>query len=160
MITFRRITEFPRGTIYEILQDAYSYDFRNKEIWDDNWRESDAFLYDNPNIADKYGLVICIDDNPIGFVVWDPRHSPDYVEIGHNGIRTQYKRKGYGHIQLEEALRRIKEYEGLKRIIVCTNSNLIAPKNYESVGFTLYDKKPNDTDSAFSGDYLYYEIVL
>ena len=38
----------------------------------------------------------------------------DYVEIGHNGIREKYKRQGYGHKQLEEALRRIKEYEGLK----------------------------------------------
>ena len=59
-----------------------------------------------------------------------------------------------------EAVRRIKEYEGLKRIIVCTNSNLVAPKNYESVGFQLYDRKPNESESAFTGDYLYYEIIL
>lgn len=59
-----------------------------------------------------------------------------------------------------EAVRRIKEYEGLKRIIVCTNSNLVAPKNYESVGFQLYDRKPNESESAFTGDYLYYEIVI
>ena len=37
--------------------------------------------------------------------------------------------------QLSEAIRRIKEYEGLKEIRVRTNSNLIAPRNYESVGF-------------------------
>ena len=60
----------------------------------------------------------------------------------------------------EEALRRIKEYEGLKRIIVCTNSNLTAPKNYESVGFALYDRKLNETESAYTGDYLYYEILF
>ena len=92
-----------------------------KKIWDSSWKESDDFFYDNPEIAEKYGLITCIDD---------------------------------------EALRRIKEYEGLKRIIVCTNSNLVAPKNYESVGFRLYDRKPNATESAFTGDYLYYEIVL
>ena len=63
-------------------------------------------------------------------------------------------------MQLEEAIRRIKEYEGLQRIIVCTNSNFIATKNYESVGFKLYDRKKNDTESAYSGDYLYYEIIL
>ena len=83
----------------------------------------------------------------------------DYVEIGHNGIREKYKRQGYGHRQLEEAVRRIKKYKGLKRIIVCTNSNLAAPKNYESVGFTLYDRKPNETESTYTGDYLYYEIM-
>lgn len=44
-------------------------------------------------------------------------------------------------MQLAEAVRRIKEYDGLQRIIVCTNSNLIAPKNYESVGFKLYNRK-------------------
>ena len=62
--------------------------------------------------------------------------------------------------RLKEALRRIKEYDNLKRIIVCTNSNLVAPKNYESVGFKLYDRKKNNTESAYTGDYLYYEIVL
>ena len=63
---------------------------------------------------------------------------------------------GYGHKQLEEAIRRIKKYDGLKRIIVCTNNNLVAPKNYESVGFTLYNRKTNETESAYVGDYLYY----
>ena len=27
-------------------------------------------------------------------------------------------------------------------------------------GFQLYDRKPNETESAFTGDFLYYEIVL
>ena len=68
MIEFRKFTEFPRGTLYDILQDAYSFDSRNKEIWDENWHESDDFFYDNPNIADHYGLVTCVDGVPIGFV--------------------------------------------------------------------------------------------
>lgn len=160
MIEFRKFTDFPRGTLYDILQDAYSFDLRNKEIWDVNWRESDDFFYDNPEIADKYGLVTCVDEYPIGFVTWDPRNIPEYVEIGHNGIRCAYKRKGYGQMQLQEAIRRIKSYNGLKRIIVCTNENLVAPRNYESVGFKLYDRKTNNSDSAYTGDYLYYEIKL
>lgn len=160
MLEFRQFTDFPRGTMYDILCDAYSFDARNRTIWDENWRESDKFFYDNPIIADKYGLVSCIDGLPIGFVTWDPRHRPDYVEIGHNAVRTAHKGNGYGHLQLAEALRRIETYEGLKRIIVCTNGNLVAPRNYESVGFTLYDRKPNTSESAYTGDYLYYEIVL
>lgn len=72
---------------------------------------------------------------------WAPRKSPEYVEIGHNGIKNEYKGNGYGHLQLEETIRRIKEYEDLKKIIVCTNSNLVAPRNYESVGFLEYDRK-------------------
>lgn len=157
VISFRKFTEFPRGTMYDILQDAYSFDSRNKEIWDENWHEADDFFYDNPSIANLYGFVTCIDKIPIGFVTWDPRHRPEYVEIGHNGIRTKYKGRGYGHMQLEEAIRRIKAYEGLQKVIVCTNSNFIAPKNYESVGFRLYDRKKND---SYFGDYLYYEMNL
>ena len=160
MTEFRKLTDFPRGTLFDILADAYAYDERNRRIWETNWKETDDFFYDNPDIADKYSLVTCLDGEPIGFVTWDPRHRPDYVEIGHNGIRKRYKGRGYGRLQLEEALRRIREYEGLKRIIVVTNSNLIAPRNYESAGFALYDRKPNRTESAYTGDYLYYEIVL
>ena len=89
MLEFRKFTDFPRGTIYNILQDAYSYDARNKEIWKDSWKESDDFFYDNPEIAEKYGLVTCIDGEPIGFITWDPRKRPDYVEIGYNGIRNR-----------------------------------------------------------------------
>lgn len=118
------------------------------------------FFYDNPEIADKYGLVTCIDHYPIGFVIWDPRNAPEYVEIGHNGIRSAYKRKGYGRLQLQEAIRRISSYDGLKKIIVCTNSNLVAPRNYESVGFKLYGRKLNHSESAYTGEYLYYEIIL
>lgn len=160
MVSFRKFSEFPRGTMYDILQDAYSFDSRNKEIWDENWHVSDDFFYDNQDIADKYGLVTCIDDYPIGFVTWDPRNTPEYVEIGHNGIRSAYKGKGYGHLQLQEAIDRIKVYDDLKKIIVCTNSNFVAPRNYESVGFKLYDRKDNHTESAYTGDYLYYEIIL
>ena len=70
------------------------------------------------------------------------------------------KGKGFGKAQLSEAVRRIKEYNGLKEIRVWTNSNLVAPKNYESVGFVLYDRKENNDEAAFSGDYLYYRIQL
>ena len=59
MIEFKKFTDFPRGTMYDILCDAYSYDARNKEIREKNWKESDDFFYDNPEIADKYGLVTC-----------------------------------------------------------------------------------------------------
>ena len=51
-------------------------------------------------------------------------------------------------------------FNAVKEIRVLTNSNLIAPKNYESVGFVLYDTKENNDEPAFSGDYLYYKIQL
>ena len=44
MLEFRKFTDFPRGTMYNILRDAYSYDARNKEIWDNNWKKLFAGL--------------------------------------------------------------------------------------------------------------------
>ena len=160
VLAFRKFTDFERGIMYDILKDAYSFDERCALCWDENWRESDDFFFDNPKIADKYGFVTCFREEPVGFITWDPRNRPEYVEIGHNGIRTAFKGKGFGKAQLAEALRRIREYEGLKEIRVLTNSNLIAPKNYESAGFVLYDRKENPGETAFSGDYLYYRIQL
>ena len=44
MIEFRKFSEFPRGTLYDILADAWSFDERNRQIWDADWRETDDFL--------------------------------------------------------------------------------------------------------------------
>ena len=80
------------------------------------------------------------------------------MEIGHNAIMTAWKGNGFAKAQLAEAIRRIKEYEGLKEIRVRMNSDLIAPRNYESVGFVLYDRRENLGETAFSRDDLYYRI--
>ncbi len=158
-LEFKKLTDFDRGLMYDILKDAYSFEPRWAQCWDENWRETDDFFFDNPQIAEKCGFVTCWHGQPVGFITWDPRHRPDYVEIGHNAIRTAHKGRGFGKAQLKEALRRIREYEGLEEIRVCTNGNLIAPRNYESAGFALYDRREN-SDTPFSGDYLYYRIPL
>lgn len=82
MKTHFLVGKIPKKEGFVKLQDAYSFDPRNREVWDVNWRDTGA------------------------------------------------------------------------------NSNLVAPKNYESVGFQLYDRKRNESESAFTGDYLYYEIIL
>ena len=99
-IQFRKFTDFKRGIIYDILKDAYSFDSRCFECWGKDWKEFDDFFFDNPEIADKYGFVTCLDGDAIGFISWDPRNQPDYVEVGHSGIRTEHKGKGYGKKQL------------------------------------------------------------
>lgn len=159
-LTFECVTDYPRGTLYRLLADAYAYDPRNAACWDAQWREFDDFFYNNPHIAAQYGFITALDGEPIGMISWDPRHSPAYVEIGHNCIVQKHKGNGYGKLQLTEALRRIKAYPGLRKIIVETNSNLIAPRNYQSAGFKLCSTRRNQTETAHSGDYLLYEIIL
>ena len=160
MIKFEKTSDFPRKTLYNQLVDAYSFDDECKKNWDTMWEEYDDFIYDNPEIADKCSFVTVLDDEPIGHISWDPRHRPDYVEIGHNCIISKYKGRGYGRLQLEEAIRRIKEYDGLKKIVVTTNEFLIsAQKNYESVGFAKVAERENK-ETPFSGKYIDYELAI
>lgn len=159
-LEFRKISDFERGTLYRLLVDAYSFDGRCEKCWHMDWVEFDSFFFDHPEIADKYGFMTVLDGEPIGHISWDPRNMPEYVVIGHNCIVTKYKGNGYGKKQLQEAIDRIQKYEGLKKIIVETNSNLVAPHNYESVGFKLYERRKNEGETAFSGDCLEYEMIL
>lgn len=160
MIEFKKITEFPRGTLYNQLVDAYSFNKECKKAWDISWKEYDNYFYDNLDIVDKYCFITVLDGEPIGHISWDPRHRPNYVEIGHNCIVTEYKNKGYGHLQLEEAIRRIREYDNLKKIIVSTNELMVpAMKNYESIGFVKVGERENK-ETPFSGKYLDYEMIL
>ena len=34
MLEFRKFSDFSRGTVYDLLQDAYLYNARNQKIWD------------------------------------------------------------------------------------------------------------------------------
>ena len=69
-------------------------------------------------LADKYSFLTVVYGEPVGHISWDPRHCPEYVEIGHNCILTKHKGKGYGKLQLREAVLRIKKYEGLKQSLI------------------------------------------
>ncbi|MER2183231.1 MAG: hypothetical protein ABTA22_06850, partial [Clostridia bacterium] len=40
VIEFRKFSGFPGGTVYDILQDAYSFDAGNKQIRDRNRKKS------------------------------------------------------------------------------------------------------------------------
>lgn len=160
MIEFKKISDFPKGTLYNQLVDAYSFNNKCRKFFDSMWKEYDEFFYSNlNNIADKYGFITVVDSIVVGHISWDPRNRPDYVEIGHNCILTEFKGHGYGKLQLQEAIMRIKEYS-VKKIIVTTNEiNLSTQKNYESVGFVKVAKRKN-IETPFAGNYIDYEMIL
>ena len=159
-IEFVPMNMFERGTLKSQLMDAYSFDQRWPELFQDDWQEYDDFFFDNEKILAACGFVTCLNGKPIGHISWDPRNAPGYVIIGHNCILSAYKGNGYGKKQLSEAVRRIIEHKNPEKIIVSTNDNLIAKHNYERVGFKLVKREENKDRSAFSGDYLYYEMKL
>jgi RimJ/RimL family protein N-acetyltransferase len=160
MIEFRRVRDFPRGTLYRQLTDAYAFDDRYRRTWDDMWMAHDDFFCSNPSIADQYAFITAVDGNAVGHISWDPRNRPDHVCIGHNCILTAFKGRGYGKLQLREAVRRIWEYPGLRRILVTTNALTVpAQRNYESAGFVKVAERPN-ADTPFAGNYIDYEMVI
>ena len=93
MIEFKKPREFKRGTLYNQLVDAYFFNDECKKVWDNSWKDYDNYFYDNLEIADKYAFITIVDGVPTGHISWDPRNIPNYVEIGHNCIITNYKIK-------------------------------------------------------------------
>ena len=65
-IEFNKVSEFNRGTIFELLTDAYSFDYRCAQRWSSDWKEFDNFFFDNLQIADKYGFITTLNNEAIG----------------------------------------------------------------------------------------------
>ena len=132
-----------------------------QKIFEKEWIEADNFFYNNLDIADNCGFITVLNNKPIGFICWDPRNIPDFVEIGHNCIASMYKGKKFGKIQLQEAISRISRSIDAGKIIVTTDERLVAAqKNYESVGFRLIKKRPNKINPEYAGMLIDYEIPL
>lgn len=158
MIEFKKISDYPKGTLYNQLKDAYSFHPECLKNWGKSWEEYDDFFYNNLEIADKYGFISVLNGIPIGHISWDPRSRPKAI-IGHNCILTKYKGNGYGKKQLEEAIKRIKA-DHFHKIIVTTNEiTYSAQKNYESVGMKKVNRRENK-ETPFAGDYIDYEFFL
>lgn len=159
-IEFRKFSEFQRGTMFELLKDSYSFESRYEGDWITNWKEADDFFYDNLQIADECGFITTLNGALIGFICWDPRKMPEYIEIGHNCISTKYKGNKYGKMQLQEAVNRITK-KNVKKIIVTTDEQLLpAQKNYESVGFKFVKKRENTCNPEYAGKLMDYEMIL
>ena len=155
-IAFEKVSDFQPGTLATLLKDAYSFDSRYEQCWGLDWVAFDHFFYNNPLIADRYGIITTFEDQPIGFVSWDPRLMPAYAVIGHNCIATAYKGKGYGKMQLQEAVNRILQHH-VHNIIVTTNGQLVAAQRmYESVGFQVKQRRINLSHTGFCGEYIDY----
>lgn len=155
-IAFKKVSDFKRGILLELLTDAYSFDRRYEQNCNSAWQDFDNFFFDHLQIADKCGFITTLHDEAIGFVTWDPRNMPEYTEIGHNCVASKHKRNGYSKLQLQEAVNRIIQTD-VKKIIVTTNDDLTpAQRMYESVGFTMYQKRKNKNTADPAGEYIDY----
>lgn len=159
-IKFKKVSNFNRGILVDLLTDSYSFDCRYEQNYKSDWQLFDDFFFDNLQIADKYGFITTLNDEAIGFVSWDPRNMPEYAVIGHNCVASKHKGSGYGKTQLQEAVNRIVRHD-VRKIIVTTNNNLIpAQRMYEHVGFTIYQKRIDQNIPEFIGGHIDYEYVI
>lgn len=159
-VRYIEITDFPRGTLMNMLKDGYSFEPRFERDWIKQWEEFDNFFYNNPHIAKTCGFITILYDTPIGFVTWNPTNLPESVEIGHNCILTEYKGNGYGLQQMKEAVRRITE-TGARRIVVWTNEICVpAQHTYESAGFRFVKRTEEPFHPEYSGERIHYELAI
>ncbi len=159
-LKFERLSKFNRGILYKLLSDAYSFDSKIEETYKEKWLADDNFFFDNLNIGDKYCFITTFNNEPIGFFAWDPRNLPNYAIIGDNCIIPMYKGKGYGKLQLQEALNRIIR-NGAKRIFVSTNNELIpAQKMYEGAGFKQLDNSMLERWQSAQNADIYYVLNI
>ena len=159
-LAFKNITDFPRGTLAALLKDGYAFEPKFAQYWKTQWQTFDDFFYDNPRIAEKYGFVTVLDDEPIGLVSWDPKNLPELAEVGHNCIATSHKGNGYGTRQMREAVNRIIA-QGASRIVVWTNERLTAARRmYERVGFTSIATSAETICPECAGERIHYEMRL
>lgn len=162
-IKFHKISDFEQRIKFsDLLVDAYSFNKNSVEANIERWRENDNFFYDYVGLetADTCCVITTLHNKIIGFICWDPRNLPEYAIIGDNCIITKYKGKGYGKLQLQEAISRIIK-NGVRKIYVTTNEGLFpAPRMYESVGFMKMENlslPPNET--ARKPDIYWGEVI-
>lgn len=159
-IEFKKITEFPRGTLCTLLRDAYSFEPKFECDCLDQWQEFDDFFNENPHIAEVSGFMTVLGGVPIGFVSWNPTNIPISAEIGHNCIAEKYKGNGYGRRQMREAVQRIIA-QGAEKILVTTNEILVpAQHTYESAGFRFVMKGGESDHAEYAGMQIRYELIV
>ena len=159
-MTYEKFSTFKKGLILSLLKDAYADEPDMVDAFSGDWEKSDAFLFDNLSFMDSTGFVTVENGIPVGFMSWDPRHVPGYIDIGHNCIIRSRKGRGLGKQQLSYGLEKIKLL-GPKRITVKTGNIpffLPARKMYESQGFVCIGKKEND--SILVPEIIEYEIIM
>lgn len=127
----------PIGTLYNLLLDSYSLDMNLTNAYKEDWLKFDEFVFNNLNFMNNCGYISLINNQPAGFITWNPEKLPESIEIGHNCIINKHKNKGYGKKQLSLALNKIKLLDPKSIVVKTGNSPFFIPavKMYESAGF-------------------------
>ncbi len=102
------MNEFERGILYRLLFESYSELLKFKssceEEFKSSWKIEDDNAFNYPDSIGKCVLVSVLDNEPVGFVSWDPREIPEVGIIGQNCIVPLHRGKGYGKQQIQKII--------------------------------------------------------
>ncbi len=142
MIGFTPFAYYEPGLIWRIL--AVSYASLLQELPKDrvtellaDWQGYDTAVFEEPDTIGGSGFVTSLKGHVIGFASWNPTRWPSLGILGHNCVLPEYRRKGYGQLQIGEILRRFTR-AGYARARVQTDEHpffAAARTMYESCGF-------------------------
>jgi ribosomal protein S18 acetylase RimI-like enzyme len=142
MITFKPLSTLKPGQLFEILTTSYrelieKYDPINKEKYLADWQQSDKDAFDYPETIGKCVLVSYVDNQPVGFVSYDPRNFPNFGIVGQNCVLPKFRGHSFGKIQIEKLLEIFKDGKCVKALVSTGANDFFIPaqKMYKSLGF-------------------------
>jgi len=112
-----------------------------------SWGEFDNAVFAEPDTVGVCVFVTCLVGKPIGFGSFEPG-DPTSGWVGHNCILPAHRGRGYGKLQLEEIVRRMRA-RGITEIRVTTCSHsFFAPalRMYRSAGFVEVGRRQGGPD--------------
>lgn len=104
-ISFHDISDFETGTITCMLKDAYKPLLIDFPQLQEGWRDLEETAQEYPHSF----FITTLNDVAIGFSSINPSN-PNEIEMGHNIILPQFQNRGLGNQQLEEQLKRCREW--------------------------------------------------
>ena len=107
-----------------------------------------------------YPFGVYADEIPVGFIMMGYYEAKQYYTLWKFLIDCRYQNKGFGRQALNLGLAFVKDKFGPAEIYTgVAPGNKVAKRLYESVGFVLVARKPNNTETAYAGDFLHYELI-
>lgn len=112
-LEFAGFEQCPQGELAEMLLQSYAPLLRELPVKGGlelrrGWQEFDREVHRAPETVGRCGFLTLLNGEPIGFGSWDPRGWPESGRVGHNCVRPEYQRRGFGRRQLEEILGRFR----------------------------------------------------
>jgi len=139
-IHFKPLNGHPKGVIFNLLEQCYAGsekmlpEYFNE--WVGDWKTYEEAIFHNPDTVGACGFMTYLDNVLIGFASWDPRQFPKGI-IGHNGILPEFRGKGYGQLQINEAINRLNKKD-FRKILASTMDHAFfspAQRMYLACGF-------------------------